>query len=68
MKIFAERLKELRTENGLSQSELAKETGLNQSTITRWEADDRDPNLPSLIIIAKYFGCSIDFLAGLEEY
>ena len=68
MKIFSERLKELRIERNLNQSELARETGLSQSSIARWEADDRDPTIQGLIVLAKYFGVSIDFLVGLEEY
>ena len=37
MKIFATRLRELRTEKNLSQGTLAKETGLTQTAITYWE-------------------------------
>ena len=68
MKIFSERLKELRIERNLNQSALARETGICQSCIARWEADDRDPTIHGLIALAKFFGCSIDFLVGLEEY
>ena len=68
MKIFSERLKELRIEKNLNQSELARKTGLSQSSIARWEADDRDPTIHGVIVLAKFFGVSIDFLVGLEEY
>jgi len=67
MSKFAEILKDLRIDKGLSQSELARKTGLNQSTITLWEASKSLPNLDSMIIIADYFGVSLDYLAGREN-
>ena len=36
-KIFAERLKELREESGLSIQSLAKKINLGSSSISRWE-------------------------------
>ena len=41
MKIFAERIKELREERKLTMSQLAKELGIRQSTISRWERGKR---------------------------
>lgn len=64
---FKERLKELRYENGLTQTKLASETGISQAGIAKWETGDRTPSMDALICLAKYFKCSIDYLVGLEE-
>ncbi len=67
VKIFAERFRELRLEKGIGQEQLAKELGVGKATISLWENGLREPKLYSLVIIAKYFGVSIDYLAGLED-
>lgn len=67
MEVFAERLKELRTEKGLSQIELAKETGLSQTAITYWETQQRIPSAQAVVILAKYFEVSTDYLLGMID-
>ena len=67
MEIFAERLKELRIERGLSQSELARRTGLSRIAINHWEHCNRLPMATAIIILAKFFGVSADYLLGLED-
>lgn len=66
---FSERIRELREEKGLSQKQLSKELNsqISDAAICFWENEKRQPNLDSLIILAKYFGVSIDYLAGLED-
>ena len=61
-----ERLKMLRTENDLTQTELAKELGIAQTTVAAYERS-HDPNIYSLIAYADFFECSLDYLAGREE-
>lgn len=65
---FAERLKELRLEKGLSQHALAKETGYSQAAIARWESGTQTPNIDVAITFAKYFNISADYLLGLTDY
>ncbi|MDE7083372.1 MAG: helix-turn-helix domain-containing protein [Clostridia bacterium] len=67
MEKFFERLKELRQEKGLSQTQLAKETGISKSAIGFWETGDRIPNAQAVVVLAKYFGVSADYLLGLED-
>ena len=55
---FIERLKELRAEKKLTQSQLAKETGLSQSAIALWENGQRIPNALAIITLCKYFQVS----------
>lgn len=67
MNKFAERLKELRVEKGLSIQALAKETKIGSSCICKWENNQADVKGSQLIILAKYFGVTIDYLMGLED-
>lgn len=64
---FAERLKELRNDNKLSQNSLAKQLGISQATINKWEKCIIVPTLDSAVIVAKFFNVSVDYLAGLEN-
>ena len=59
------RLKMLRTENGLTQAELAKSLGIGQTTVAAYE-NSHTPNIYSLIAYADFFECSLDYLAGRE--
>ena len=67
MKIFSQRLKELRKDAGLSQIALAKEFNLDKSTIAKYETAAISPSIEILVLFAKYFHVSTDYLFGLEE-
>ena len=55
MNKFSERLKELRAENNISQTELAKALKVVQRCVSGWENQGREPNYDVIIEIAKYF-------------
>ncbi len=65
--VFAERLRELRREKGVGQIQLAKELDVGKSIVSLWELGRCEPTLSKLIAMSKYFGVSIDYLAGLED-
>lgn len=67
MKIFAERLKELRLESKLSQRQLAEKIGMSDKAVSLWEKGERVPSLEAASLIAKFFKVSIDYLAGFED-
>ncbi|MGN1200701.1 MAG: helix-turn-helix transcriptional regulator [Candidatus Caccovivens sp.] len=67
MKIFAERLKELRMEEKISTTQLGKAIGVTATTISRWENCLREPSLANAKEIAKFFKVSTDYLCGLED-
>ena len=64
--IFKENLKILRQEKNIGQVELAKHIGVSKGIISLWENGLREPNMSSLICIAKYFNVSIDELVGYK--
>lgn len=64
---FAERLKELRIEKNLTLKDLAKEIGVSDIAISRWENKLRIPNIEYLILLSKFFKVSTDYMLGLED-
>lgn len=68
MKIFSERLKELRKENNLTTTQLGKLLKVNNSTISRWENGSIIPSIEQLYNIAVYFKVSSDYLLGLKDW
>ena len=58
------KLRILRKEKKLTQAQLAKELNINQNTISRYENGEREAGYAELIVIADYFGVSIDYLLG----
>lgn len=69
MSSFSEKLKELRTEKNLSQKELSEALGneISSTAIGYWELGKRVPNFDAVIILAKFFKVTTDYLAGLED-
>ena len=65
---FAIRLKELRKEKELTQSDLAKLLFTSQDTISLWELDKSLPDIKSIIKMTEIFNVSADYLIGLKDY
>ena len=66
-KVFAERLKELRTERGLGQNSLANMLGLSNASISYWETCKQEPTAGALFKLAAFFEVSTDYLLGLDD-
>ena len=64
---FKERLKELRLEKSLSQSQLAKQIGVTQKAIDFWEKGINEPKASYLFALAQFFGVPSDYLLGLVD-
>lgn len=64
---FWKRFYQLCIEKGTKPNPLAKEIGIGSATLTKWKSGDTLPNSDTLIKIAKYFDCSIDYLLCLSE-
>ncbi len=65
--LFNERLKALRTERKLTQKEVAAALELNYRHYQRLEAEGNTPNFANLVLIADFFGVSMDYLAGRTD-
>lgn len=69
MKVFGERLKDLRVKRNLTQDEfgLIFVPPLAQSTVGTYERGVRQPSLENLVVIANYFNVSTDYLLGITD-
>lgn len=67
MNKFADRLKELRLESGLTQDELAKATNISQSSISIYELGKISPTADIIITFCKFFNVSADYILGLVD-
>ena len=67
MSKFAEVLTELLLERGLTVAQFNKILGVGSSTANHYVTGRYLPSVPLFVKIADYFGCTADFLLGLEE-
>ena len=68
MSKFSDRLRLLRNEKGLSQSELSRILGcVSKSSVNMYERGEREPGFAVLIAIADYFDVDTDYLLGRTE-
>ncbi len=62
-----ERVKELRKKGGLNQQALADLLGVGQRTYSRYERGENDMSPETLIILADYYGVSVDYILGRTD-
>ena len=59
-----ERLIELRKRSGLSQEELAIKLLTTRQAVSKWERGESMPSTENLIELARFYGVSMDYIAG----
>ena len=67
MKVFSERLIQLRKERGLSQATVARDLNVSLGIICYWETNKSDPTASNIAKIARYFNVTTDYLLGKTE-
>lgn len=65
--LLGRRIRFLRKEQKLSQTQLGKKLNLAESTISLYESGKRAPDYETLLNIAGFFGVSLDYLFGLTD-
>ncbi len=60
--LFKEQLRSLRTQNNLTQKQVADFLGLNRTTYVKYEKGDSEPPIKTLLKLSSYFGVSLDAL------
>ena len=68
MKIFGERLKEIRTEKHLKQSDIASLLNVSGNTVHAWETDKQEPSMSTLLKLSEILEVSVDYLLGKTNY
>lgn len=64
---FGNTLKELRTQNGMTQQQLATQIGVSKSVVSYCELQERTPSPEILLKLASIFHVSSDYLLGIEK-
>lgn len=67
MMTFGERMAMLRKDRGLRQKELAAFLNVSVAVVSHYEKDDNEPDIDTLIKIAKFYSVSTDYLLGLSD-
>lgn len=68
MKIFSERLRELRIGAGYTQQQMADLLLIRQQSYARYENGAGEPNLETLVKITQILDTSVEYLLGITDY
>lgn len=63
----ADRLKELRKENNITQSELANMLDMAKGTVAMWEMGKRNPSFEALEKMSEIFDRRVDYILGNSD-
>lgn len=65
--MLGEQIKNLRTNLGMNQVELANKLNVTKQSVSNWENENIMPSIEMLVKIADFFCVSTDYLLGLNE-
>ena len=65
--MLGQKIKDLRKQKHISQTELGKFVGVSQTTVTAWENGRAEPSSPFLAKLADFFNVTTDQLLGRPE-
>ena len=68
MKGLGKKIRDLRMERGLTQSQLAAKVGVSMSAVSLWESDINEPKAGYVLKPSEIFGVSADYLLGKENF
>lgn len=64
---IAKRLKEARELKGATQTQVSRETGVNNKTLSGYERGVSEPDLATLALLADYYSVTSDYLLGRAD-
>ena len=67
MKVYCSRIKSLRKKAGLTQKQLGTIIGYSHTAVSDWKNGLKQPGADAIILLAKTFGESADYILGLED-
>ena len=65
--MIEERLKKLREQNAMTQTELAKKLGITRSSVNAWEMGISVPSTQYIIELSLIYKVSTDYLLGQDK-
>ena len=61
-----DRIFHLMQEREVKASDVARQTGIKQSAFTEWKMGRSSPGVNALVLLADYFGVTVDYLVGRD--
>ncbi len=61
------RIRELREDRDLRQTDVAAATGIDQKTLSNYETGKTNPDSYAIIRLAEFFGVTSDYLLGISD-
>lgn len=65
---MGEKIRQLRKEHNMTQSQLADILAISQDTVSLWELGKTTPDVEYIVKLCKIFDVSADYLLGLSEF
>lgn len=65
--MLSQKLKELRLNKGITQTEFAETFNIANGTVGNWETGKREPDYEMLSRIADFYGVTVDYLLGRDQ-
>lgn len=62
-----ERIRNLREDNDLTQTDIANYLKVSQRTYSRYENDERAIPIETLLLLSAYYSTSLDYLTGCTD-
>ena len=66
--MLKDRLKQLRTDKGLSQTAIGKQLNVSQQAVAKWESGQAEPDSATIVRLARFYDCSTDYLLGNSDH
>ena len=66
--IIDKRIKEIRKDNNLTQSQLADLCQVKQSCVSKWERGETLPDAEMIVLLTEIFKVSADYLLGVKDF
>ena len=61
-----DRIFNLMQERGVKASDVARQTGIKKAAISKWKTERTSPGVNALVLLADYFGVTVDYLVGRD--
>lgn len=65
--MIADRIKQLRASNNMTQADLAKKLNITRSSVNAWEMGISTPSTTYIVELSQLFKVSTDYLLGLSN-
>lgn len=64
--MIADKIRNLREQTGITQTELAKKLGITRSSVNAWEMGISVPSTQYIVLLSSIFKVSTDYLLGVD--